>query len=73
MQKLNNNTDETQYQADKQSYSIKGLMPSTRYEAKIAAGTDSGLGEYTKDWVDASTNVTKCKGTQKILNVIYNH
>ncbi|KAL9985599.1 hypothetical protein ACROYT_G008021 [Oculina patagonica] len=47
--------------ADKQSYSIKGLMPSTRYEAKIAAGTDSGLGEYTKDWVDASTNVTKCK------------
>jgi len=48
--------------ADRQSYSIKGLMPSTRYEAKIAAGTDSGLGVYTRNWVEASTNVTKCKG-----------
>lgn len=50
------------FKADKQSYSIKGLMPSTRYEAKIAAGTDSGLGVFTRDWVEASTNVTKCKG-----------
>ena len=49
-------------QANRQSYSIKGLMPSTRYEAKIAAGTELGLGVYTRKWVEASTNVTKCKG-----------
>lgn len=50
------------FKADRQSYTIKGLMPSTRYEAKIAAGTDSGLGVYTRNWVKASTNVTECKG-----------
>lgn len=37
-------------------------MPSTRYEAKIAAGTESGLGLYTQDWVEASTNFTDCNG-----------
>jgi len=37
-------------------------MPSTRYEAKIAAGTESGLGEYTRNWVEASTNISNCKG-----------
>lgn len=41
-------------------------MPSTRYEAIIAAGTDSGIGEYTKDWVRASTNVSKCEGKTSI-------
>ncbi|KAM7446448.1 putative aminophospholipid-translocase [Porites harrisoni] len=46
--------------ADKLAYVIKGLMPSTRYEAKIAAGTESGLGLYTQDWVEASTNFTDC-------------
>lgn len=50
------------FKADRQSYTIKGLMPSTRYEAKIAAGTNSGLGVYTRNWVKSGTNVTECKG-----------
>lgn len=43
-------------------------MPSTRYEAKIAAGTESGLGLYTQDWVEASTNFTDCNGKNNTWN-----
>lgn len=57
--KVENTTEDIP--ADKETYTIEDLMPSTRYEAIIAAGTDSGIGEYTKDWVRASTNVSKCE------------
>ena len=43
-------------------------MPSTRYEAKIAAGTETGLGLYTQDWVEASTNSTDCNGKNNTWN-----
>lgn len=37
-------------------------MTGVIYEAKIAAGSNSGLGQYTWDWVQATTVATKCKG-----------
>lgn len=48
-------------EADQFAFTIIGLMPGITYEAKIAAGSDSGLGLYTHDWVQATTVATRCK------------
>lgn len=37
-------------------------MLSIRYEVIIVVGIDFGIGEYIKDWVRVSINVSKCEG-----------
>lgn len=47
--------------AEKLAFTISDLKSDVIYEAKIAAGSSSGLGQYTRDWVQATTVATKCK------------